>query len=297
MQTQAIVTKPMFCKTKKTNPRIAGFTLIELLVVIAIIAILASILLPALARAKFRAKLLNCTSNFKQWGLAVNMYAPENNEYLPRWDATAGGGWMWDEGIQFIPIMRQYGMTFDMFFCPIRPDDVNKYKDPNPTNGDPPNSVPKDIDGLTRAMTNKFSETILVHAFWVPRCIVAPPTAYSHDDKNYYPRKQFGQPMSPIWANTSDSTFDWPVKITSKVANQVPFISDNAYSGSYDANEKFATPVSTKIENVRQDTAHWYNGSLHSVNLAFGDGHVELNPARTMKARNPSNGGGSIWFY
>jgi prepilin-type N-terminal cleavage/methylation domain-containing protein len=68
----------------------AGFTLIELLVVVAIIAVLASLLLPALSRARRAVKLTTCTNSLKQVGLGIAMYTDAHNDYVP--------GYYWSGG-------------------------------------------------------------------------------------------------------------------------------------------------------------------------------------------------------
>jgi prepilin-type N-terminal cleavage/methylation domain-containing protein len=104
------------------NRNNANFTLIELLVVIAIIAILAAMLLPALNKARERAKTSQCGSNLKQIGTSVAMYAADFNEWLPAGEALNTNStkrWYNFALLPYMPYRNSYGSEpHKAFYCP-----------------------------------------------------------------------------------------------------------------------------------------------------------------------------------
>lgn len=106
----------------KTNRMIRGFTLIELLVVIAIIALLLSIIMPALAKVKEQAMFMICRTNLKQYGIAGNLYLNDNDGWFPKrnsWLFSSQGQPFRDPSETPDGQMWSYLSHGDVHMCPV----------------------------------------------------------------------------------------------------------------------------------------------------------------------------------
>jgi prepilin-type N-terminal cleavage/methylation domain-containing protein/prepilin-type processing-associated H-X9-DG protein len=279
---------------QKLKSRYSAFTLIELLVVIAIIAILAAMLLPALSAAKFRAKVTQCTSNLRQWGIVANLYAGDNKDLLPVDVPNGGGDYAWDIGTNMLNMLIPYNCTVPMWFEPVRPDGYNNYL--NWLTQNHPGQNPSDILYCRLYFAKSYPQEISWTAgydYWVPR-------AQSSGSTTTYPTDYSQKTLKPPWlANESTPTcaiYGWPTMTTHKGAALVPFISCTAGAGGPGDTTGLKSPAAGPNPNdISPLTGHFMSGHLVNINLGFVDGHVEIHNLKQMLCVYVN--GNEYWFY
>ena len=259
-----------------------AFTLIELLVVLAMVALLAMTLLPALARAKYPSLVSNCTANYKQWVQMATVYAADETQgRMPSFKTNMSGGNATDVGTNFLSNLVPYGMTIAMNFCPVRPGDLDTANAWFHTYGIPSHRYIQSISDLNQWFTSYMpggrsvngGYAKLLHDWWVPR-------------------QNSGTPFGPMFPAADPAHYQnaplnappWPSKISDPSVSLQPIISDLAETAAGD----------TTVGDIPNTEAHFYNGTLNSINLGFADGRVETHIQSAIQWRYS---GQASYFY
>ena len=236
-----------------------SFTLIELLVVIAIIAILAGMLLPALAKARAKARAVTCMSNLKNMGIIFAVYMNDNNMHTPWIYSYPSGDPEWRSWMQTLVWYDYIVLPKGSFGVAACPDGNITYTDSSCLDGD--------CDG-----GKKMENSVTTYGMWVLGAgangqgtfttlgawrFVSRPVYEDNDGNSFYP------------SNDATGAQGTPNANCLKDASECTLLADSEAVNGYQWNQ-----IGRSITNVYLGYAWMIRRHSGSANLLFADGHA-----------------------
>lgn len=292
-----------------------AFTLVELLVVISIIALLVSILMPALSKARYQAKKVLCMSNIRQWGLASSTYAADYEGWFPD-VPSAGNNNIWDVAKGFVryhpthPLMwtaasqvhsnddrstlnpcivLEYGInTNELLWCPLTSVETILY------------ITGVEADGYSTGAFNWHDSFSLSMGYfwWVPRSL--PENAIVPGGAKMYPDEVFDNRIG----NSRESDpllygIPFVRRDSDRSANRRPIMSDVIVRNPQFPDLLDDPPIYNDLKaivggNLPGDaaySAHVIKGQITETHLLFADTHVESHQTPKIKNHHGLNYG------
>ncbi|MHC4265939.1 MAG: type II secretion system protein [Planctomycetota bacterium] len=269
-----------------------GFTLIELLVVIAIIALLMSILMPALRNVRDQAKNSMCMQQLRAWGVLFNMYSQDNDGGMMDWAKYAwAGGRENKEGDTLIEhawvrMMYNYAKSFDIYLCPAATELWSYGMDPYD---------PKAAWDFQWIIDQEFS---FFDYYWYYRVGADENPIYSYGSygKNIFVSTN----AEPTWQmSPGDTSWYWK-NVRVKGTPRIPLFGDCSHMGGLPT--IYDLPDETRLHHVWGDNGeiNRWNLDRHklSVNLLFLDWSVRkvgLRQLWSLKWTRQKNESGAGW--